>query len=277
MPSAKELYLDLLKQALTFNLWDEPPQQAEPDKTLWDAQDRPVFEKYEQALKSQGLQIVKPVSVTPQQREEGLIWPGYADSMIGMKRMDNVKFAVETVLAEQIPGDVIEAGVWRGGASIFMRGILAAHGITDRKVYVADSFAGLPKPDPATYPADEGDTHHTVDYLAVSLEQVQNNFKRYHLLDDQVVFLQGWFSDILPSAPMENISVLRADGDMYSSTIDILNNLYPKLSPGGFCIIDDYGAIPACKKAVDDYRRQHQISDEMIEIDWTGLYWREQR
>lgn len=274
MQNTAQLYLDLLKQALTFNLWDEPPQEAALDVSQLGLLERYYSKKLHARLGEQNLKFTKPIHVTPEQREEGLIWPGYADSMIGLKRMNNVQLAVETVLREGIAGDLIETGVWRGGASIFMRGILAAHEVSNRKVYVADSFEGLPPPDPDKYPADEGDTHHQVDYLAVSLEQVQNNFRRYGLLDEQVVFLKGWFCDTLPTAPIEKIAVLRADGDMYSSTMDTLNNLYPKLEVGGFCIIDDYGAIPACKQAVDDYRKQHNITDDMHTIDWTGQYWR---
>ncbi len=105
------------------------------------------------------------------------------------------------------------------------------------------------------------------------MEQVQSNFRAYDLLDDQVVFLKGWFKDTLPTAPIEKLAILRLDGDMYESTMDGLNNLYDKLSPGGFCIVDDYG-LPGCKLAIDDYRKEHGITDVMIQVDWTGWYWR---
>src|SRR5438132_2136885 len=87
---------------------------------------------------------------------------------------------------KEIPGDFIETGVWRGGCCILMRGILAANGVTDRRVYVADSFAGLPPPDAERYAADAGDPHHTFKELSISIEQVRENFARYGLLDDQV-------------------------------------------------------------------------------------------
>lgn len=121
--------------------------------------------------------------------------------MIGLLRLDNLQACVETMLREGTEGDFIETGVWRGGACIFMRGILAAYGVTNRKVYLADSFAGLPTPDADKYPADQGDAHHIFDFLRVSQEQVQANFQRYGLWDDQVVFLKGWFKDTLPHAP----------------------------------------------------------------------------
>jgi len=141
-------------------------------------------------------------------------------------------------------------------------------------VWVADSFRGLPPPDPERYPADAGDPHHEIEGLDVSLEDVKANFARYGLLDDRVRFLEGWFEDTLPDAPVEKLAVARLDGDMYGSTMDALVNLYPKLSPGGFLIVDDYGAVKGCRRAVEDYRREHGISAKLREIDWTGVYWR---
>jgi O-methyltransferase len=154
-----------------------------------------------------------------------------------------------------------------------MRAVLAAHAVTDRKVYVADSFAGLPKPEPERFPADAGDLHHVQKFLAASRRDVEDNFRKYGLLDDQVVYLQGWFKDTLPGAPIEKLAVLRLDGDMYGSTMDALTNLYSKLSSGGFCIIDDYG-LPGCRKAVEDFRAAEKITAEIKEIDWMGAFWR---
>jgi O-methyltransferase len=172
-----------------------------------------------------------------------------------------------------VPGDLIETGVWRGGATIFMRGILKAYGDTTRLVWVADSFEGLPKPDAERYPVDAGDQHWTHSVFAVSLDGVKANFARYGLLDDQVRFLVGWFRDTLPTAPIHQLAVLRLDGDMYESTMDALRNLYPKLSRGGYAIIDDYGASPGCKAAVEDFRRDEGIDEKVEHIDWTGVFW----
>jgi O-methyltransferase len=113
--------------------------------------------------------------------------------------------------------------------------------------------------------------------LVVSLDDVRNNFARYGLLDDQVRFLVGWFSDTLPTAPVERLALLRLDGDLYESTIVALRSLYPKLSPGGYVIVDDWGAVPACKQAVTDFRLEAGIDDQIHEIDWTGAYWQRSR
>ena len=202
------------------------------------------------------------------------LWREPMHTMADFKRLDNVQFCVEDVLTNGIPGDFIETGVWRGGVTILMRAILAAYGDTDRVVWVADSFQGLPPPDPRRYPADAGLDLSEIPELAVSLEQVQSHFDRYGLLDAQVRFLKGWFRDTLPHAPMGALSVIRLDGDLYESTMDALTHLYPKLSVGGYLIVDDYGAILACREAVHDYRTAHGITEKMLAIDWTGVYWR---
>jgi O-methyltransferase len=107
-----------------------------------------------------------------------------------------------------------------------------------------------------------------------SLELVQSRFACYGLLDEQVLLLQGFFADTLPKAPIEQLAVLRLDGDTYESTIQPLTILYPKLSVGGSCIVDDYHTFEACRQAVDEYRATHGIADELIEIDANGVYWR---
>jgi O-methyltransferase len=158
-----------------------------------------------------------------------------------------------------------------------MRAILAAYGETGRRVWVADSFEGMPVPDAARYPADEGVDLSGVSTLAVSRQQVAANFARYGLLDEQVEFLTGWFKDSLPSAPIDRLALIRLDGDLYQSTIDAISVLYPKLSVGGYVIVDDYHAFPGCRQAVDDYRGHHGITEPLAGIDWTGVYWRRQQ
>jgi O-methyltransferase len=223
-------------------------------------------------LDSKGYRAIREVGYDPKKRQLGQDWPPYAHTMIGRKRLENLRDCATQVIENQIPGDFIETGVWRGGSTIFMRAILKANDVTDRCVWVADSFEGLPAPNEDLYPADKGDLHHTIGELSVTLDTVRDNFRRYGLLDDQVKFLKGWFKDTLPTAPIENLSLVRLDGDMYESTMDAITNLYPKLSVGGFLIVDDY-CIETCKKAITDYRREHQIDDEIIDIDGTGIYW----
>lgn len=242
--AARTLYLDLLEAALTGLL------TSDENMAPWGG-----------------------AAFDPGRRLIGRDWPRTAVTMIGTARMRNLRRLLETALDDGIEGDVLEAGVWRGGACIYMRGILAARGIVDRTVWVADSFAGLPPPDAERHPADQGDEHHTVQELAISLDAVRGNFARFGLLDDRVAFLPGWFKDTLPEAPVERLAVLRLDGDMYGSTIDTLEALYAKVSPGGFIIVDDY-ILKACRAAVDDYRTQHNINEPIIAVDGAAVYWR---
>ncbi len=192
--------------------------------------------------------------------------------MIGMERLDNLQQCVTDVIHQGVPGDLIETGVWRGGATIFMRAILKAYREEQRVVWVADSFQGLPHPDPEQYPADSGNKLWEVASLAIPLEEVKANFDRYGLLDDQVRFVPGWFRDTIPLVPIEQLSILRLDGDLYESTVEVLNHLYPKLSVGGYAIIDDYRLL-SCRQAVEDYRSAHNVREEMIPIDGTAVFW----
>jgi O-methyltransferase len=199
--------------------------------------------------------------------------PGNGFTMMGLERTENLQACVEDVLANDVPGDMIETGVWRGGATILMRALLKAHGVTDRNVVVADSFQGVPPPEPGIYPLDEGSQLYTLDRLRVSVEHVKEHFARFGLLDEQVEFVEGWFRDTLPGLSERTWSVVRLDGDLYESTIVALESLYPGLSPGGYVIVDDYGALRKCREAVHDYRDAEGIDDEIHTIDWTGVYW----
>ena len=194
--------------------------------------------------------------------------------MIGLKPLANVRSCVETALVEGVPGDLIETGGWRGGATIFMRAVLKVHDATDRLVWVADSFAGLPAPDANRYPRDQGDQLHTFPQLAVPLDRVRDNFGRYGLLDEQVPFLEGWYRDTLRTAPIERLAVMRLDGDMYESTIQTFESLYDRPSVDGFVIFDDYGNVAGCRQAVHDFRAGRGITDPIQPIDWAGIYWR---
>lgn len=193
-------------------------------------------------------------------------------TMIGRKRLDNLQYCMEEILKNNIPGDFIETGVWRGGTTIFMRGFLASYDVTDRFVWVADSFEGVPQ---SSHEEDkEIDLSASVlPVLAVSLEKVKELFSRYDLLDSQVKFLKGWFKDTLHTAPISKLSLLRLDGDLYESTMDALDALYDKVTPGGFIIIDDYGSVPSCKVAVNTFRNERKIKDELVPVDKHCVFW----
>jgi hypothetical protein len=247
MADTVQLYLDLLKRVLTGTL-----EATEPNPEDWRF---------------------------PTQFLDHYI-RGQAYTMVPVVRLDNVERCMKDVLAKGVPGDFIETGVWRGGTTIFMRALLKAHGVENRRVWVADSFQGLPEPDAEKFP-NEARAHASkamtteFKHLAVSRADVEANFGRFGLFDEQVRILEGWFKDTLPTAPIERLSIMRLDGDYYESTMDALTGLYDKLSPGGYVLVDDYGedAWTYCAKAVDEFRRERGITAELVRVDSKCYFW----
>jgi hypothetical protein len=251
MPASPiDLYLDLLKRCLTDTLFKVEPDIAAPERDFT-------------------VQMVRHYVEGP------------AVSMLPVVRFDNLQHCIVDVVRRGVPGDLVEAGVWRGGAAIFMRAVLKAYNVTDRLVWAADSFEGLPTPDAGRFPLEARARKGAIIQrgfrdLAVGVEEVRRNFQAYDLLDEQVRFLKGWFKDTLPTAPIRALAVIRLDGDFYESTMDGLCGLYDRLSTGGYVIVDDYGqdSWTYCRKAVDDFRRERQIDDPIVPVDSTCIYWR---
>jgi hypothetical protein len=248
--AAADLYFDLLKRSLTNSIF-----RREPD--IDDDEFRFVMNFAEHYVNSPAV------------------------SMLTLVRMDNLRECIEAILRDGVPGNLIETGVWRGGASIFMRAVLKIHGVTDRTMWVADSFEGLPKPDAELFPleakAQAGPVmQELLHNLEASLEEVQQNFAAYGMLDDQVKFLKGWFKDTLGTAPTGPLALMRLDGDFYESTRDALSALYDRLSAGGYVIIDDYGedSWTYCRKAVDEFRNERGINAPLVKVDSSCYYWR---
>ena len=253
--SAQHLYIDLLKRSLTNTL-----HAAEPDADR-DSEARFIHGFVRHYIR------------------------GPAVSMLPLARFDNLQACITDALARGVPGDLIETGVWRGGATIFMRAMLVTVlGAADRVVWVADSFEGLPEPDADRFPI-EARTHDgsvmkdIYHHFAAGLEEVKLNFEAYGMLDGRVRFLPGWFKDTLPAAPIRALAVMRLDGDYYESTMDGLTHLYDKLSVGGYAIIDDYGeeSWTYCRQAVDDFRRARGIAEPLQQVDSKCFFWQRSR
>ena len=211
-------------------------------------------------------------------RATGTDIPVLAHTMIGRARLRHLRWAVETALIEGVPGDLMEAGVWRGGAIALMRAVLAAHGEATRRVWAVDSFSGVPPPDPR-FPQDFDTQFHFEmrEELAVDLDSVKKAVDRYGLLDDRIIFVKGNFRDTLPTIRGICLAVLRIDGDLYSSTTDVLENMYPMLSDGGIVILDDYGPVVDSRRAVTDFRLRHAISEPLYAVDGDAVFWRKGR
>jgi O-methyltransferase len=261
-----ERYLSLLKKTLTATLYDEGQWTIvqPPGGSL-------IRRLVTAVLRKRSIVLISSRAFDPTRRERGEDWPIIGFTMVGIKRLENIYECIASVIADKVAGDFVECGVWRGGASIFARAALDAHGAADRVVWLADSFEGMPKLTSELDKLDQDMSDH--DWLAVTVDQVRDNFRKFGLLDDNVKFIKGWFSDTLAKAPVERIAILRLDGDHYTSTMDALNGLYGKVSSGGYIIIDDYNAFAGCKRAVTEFRDRHGIRSELIPIDHTAVFW----
>jgi hypothetical protein len=274
-PSAaiRRRYLDLLKKALVnliypehelrlFRLAEQPlgADHVTNDRLLRDLRysDAATFEEIVRA-KLDGSNFRHLVT-------------RYSHTMVGLSRLSHLQWCAEQLFAAGVEGDFLEAGVCQGGASIFMRALQVAYDQPHRAMWVADSFQGLPLP---TAEEDAGldFSESRLPWLAASLQAVQDNFRTYDLLSDEVHFIEGWFSETLPHVPVERLALLRVDADLYESTRDVLTALYDKVVPGGFVVIDDYHAFRACRHAVDEFRAARNVTSPLRRIDWTAVYW----
>jgi O-methyltransferase len=201
-------------------------------------------------------------------RAAGMDWPLHGLTMVGLNRLDDLQACVETVCRDGVPGDVIEAGTWRGGAAILMRATLDALGESGRTVYVADSFQGFPL-------ADELGDLNATDFLAVPAEEVREHFARFGL-SAGVELVEGFFEETLPALRDRRWAIVRLDADTYAATRAALEALYPALAVGGYLIVDDYGVMvrQECRRAVDEFRAEHGIGEPLEEVDWTCVRWR---
>jgi O-methyltransferase len=280
--AVNDQYLDLLKSVLCASLYDESAWRRVEGPMKKDMIASSIREKLVSAekhfllrwLRGLNLLLVRTNRFDAELRDRGLDWPLFGFTMTGRRRLDALHFCVEDVLDNRIPGDFAETGVWRGGSVILMRALLRAHNVTDRVVWCADSFEGMPVPNETDKQISASANFSDRAYLNVSLEDVKKNFERFGLLDEQVRFLKGWFSETLPIAPIKELALLRLDGDLYESTRDALIHLYDKVSPGGSVIIDDYNSWEGCRLAVDEFRKNRGISQPMTAIDPQSILWK---
>lgn len=178
---------------------------------------------------------------------------------------------VETLLADlaerAIPGDCIEAGVWRGGTVILMRAALDMYAMADRQVIAADSFCGIP---PNTrFRHDPVDRWN--DRWVASSGEVSGHLAAFGMNDGRIELLEGPFASSLSTLAGRKLAFIRLDCDSHDSVMDALTGLYPLLMPGGVILIDDWHLI-GCRIAIDSYRKQHGIVDP-IEVTEGNGYW----
>ena len=270
--SARDRYLGLIKRALTgltsvenelrLELMTRHPERMRDAEYVRDI-------RYREADMRERLERAKRLG----ELLDG--WPMInAHSFIGFHGLDHVERLAETVFADGIAGDFVDAGTWRGGSAIFMRALHEAFDQKHRQLWVADCFAGVPPPVSAPDVAAGLDlTAERLPFMLASQQEVTENFMAFDLLDGGVRFLPGLFEDTLPDAPIGEIALLRMDGDLYTSTLDVLHALYDRIVPGGYVIVDDYALAP-CRQAVDEFRSEHGITAPIERINWTIMHWR---
>lgn len=252
-----------------------------------------------------------------------LMTNGYIRTLIGPKRLDNIEQAIKHIITNQIEGDILEAGCWRGGALLYLKACLHVYEPQSKRVvYGADLFPEsqsivnncwylyVIKALMRCYPVlpkslqkrlvnsimesfpNENYSEQTIakvrffckqlsyipkrDMNKTSRDDLIEAFKRYQLADDNVQLYQGWFDQSFPllDKKIDRLALLRVDADFYQSTLQTLEQFYPKLAQEGICIIDDYGGFDECKRAVDEYRNQHNITAPMQSVDGICYSWK---
>ncbi|HMN32685.1 MAG: class I SAM-dependent methyltransferase [Chitinophagaceae bacterium] len=202
-------------------------------------------------------------------------------TMTSPERMFALYKAVEYVVKNNIPGDFVECGVWKGGSSMMIALTLLKFGVNNRSIWMYDTYEGMSAP--TENDADKSGTS-AEELLSKSskqdqasvwcysgLDEVKANLKSTNYPLDLIHFVKGKVEDTIPQKVSENeIALLRLDTDWYESTKHEMEYLYPKLIHKGVLIIDDYGHWVGAKKAIDEYITQHNIAILLHEIDYTG-------
>jgi hypothetical protein len=187
------------------------------------------------------------------------------ESLIDLARL------VRAVLARDIPGDFVECGVWRGGASFLMADLLRQAGVRGRKAWLFDSFEGLPPPDAIDGSAALAYAHDPngpkFDNCRATLEEVQGYAAELSLMP-YTEFVKGWFDQTLPAqrGRIGPIALLRIDGDWYSSVRCCLDNLYDQVVDGGFVVLDDYYTYDGCAIAVHEFLGERRLAHRIENV-----------
>ena len=270
-PEAR-LYLDLLKKCLTRQLFDDDDFDVAPHSGSLKGR---VARSALEVLASRNIRLVCRGQTRVEDKIEGIGWPAKAETMRGSRQLEFLESAVQRILSENVPGDLFEAGCWRGGAVIFMLGVLRALRQTGRKVWAADSFAGYPAPTRHSYEADRF-LWSQRDYFSVSRAEFEQNVARYDLISDDLRILEGFFDQSIPKAPIWRLAMIRIDIEGYEGVRAALDVLYPKLSPGGFVVVDEL-EVAGCNHAIDEFFARTGRKEEILPIPQKkpkGAYWR---
>jgi hypothetical protein len=265
LPPFAAKYLDLVELSLTGSLLPESGRgECHPERSVKETPPRG---------KAGTCYAVNQGPFSVHRRLIGRDWPTHGVTMVGHARLRNLRFCLERAIAENVPGDFVELGVWRGGASIYARALLEAYAQRERSVRLFDAFGRLPGYGPAT------------EFLAVTLPEVRDNFATYGL-HEGVHYHAGLFNETLPRFYHESkddrfarIAVLRIDGNFYESYQDALYYLWELVPVGGFVIFDDYVEgknAPWLGQFWAEFKRAHGLREKLRAVDWTSSYFRKE-
>jgi len=197
-------------------------------------------------------------------RKLGNDWPGACGhTMVGFVRLNNIKTVIEDTLARSVPGDFMELGVWRGGSCIYAAAVYLTLGV-QRNIYVFDAFEPI---------SGYGESS---DYLAVSLDQIKQNFDNYGLLESNIIFRKGLFESTLKEFaseyPQTKLAILRMDSNFYDPHMHSFYYVLPFVQTGGYLIFDDIVSHPAVAAAWRDFQAWHGLAYELIQLDHHSAY-----
>jgi Macrocin-O-methyltransferase (TylF) len=187
-------------------------------------------------------------------------------TLIGSRRARALRRMARACDEDRVPGAFVDCGCFNGGSSVMM-----SSAAPDREVWAFDSFEGLPE----AGPRDPDRAQEWVGELVASEDKVREAFSRFSSRE-RLRLVKGWFEDTFADAmpAIGPVAILHADGDWYESVKLTLETFEPKVSAGGFVVIDDYGAWEGAREAVHDYRTLRSIDEPLVEIDHTAAYWR---
>ncbi|HEV7346839.1 TylF/MycF/NovP-related O-methyltransferase [Telluribacter sp.] len=201
-------------------------------------------------------------------------------TMTSTERLITLIRAVEYIVDQKIEGDFVECGVWKGGSAMAIVLHLLSKGVTDRQIYLYDTFEGMSEPtdldksfdgQPAlTLLQNSSKEESNSVWCYSTLDEVKQNLATTAYPDDRIRFIKGKVEETIPKQGIpEKIALLRLDTDWYESTRHELEHLFPRLQSGGILIIDDYGHWEGCRRAVDEYIREYKIKLFLNRVDYT--------
>ena len=201
-------------------------------------------------------------------------------TMTGPIRIYSLIEAVRYIVKNDIPGDFLECGVYKGGSMMAVALTLMSMGVSDRKLWLFDTFAGMPKPEDVDVnfrgkPAIEKFSRHRIDdesstWVNVPLEDVRDAMRLTGYPEKNINYIKGMVEDTIPGQAPELLALLRLDTDWYRSTKHEMVHLYPRVSSKGVVIVDDYAFFKGAQKAVDEYLAENDLRPMLHRIDYSA-------